>query len=62
MIIIKTSVPGAHIILQINRYLYSVIMHKFFLANKTLKTLFFFFLGEAWGLQYVSALWFLGAS
>ena len=41
MIIIKTSVPGAHIILQINRYLYSVIMHKFFLANKTLKTLFF---------------------
>ena len=41
MIIIKTRVPGAHIILQINRYLYSVIIHKFFLANKTLKTLFF---------------------
>ena len=45
MIIIKTSVLGAHIILQINRYLYSVIVHKFFLANKTLKSLFF--LGEA---------------
>ena len=41
MIIIKTRVPGAHIILQINRYLYSVIVHKFFLANKTLKNLFF---------------------
>ena len=41
MIVIKTRVPGAHIILQINRYLYSVIIHKFFLANKTLKSLFF---------------------
>ena len=42
MIIMNTSVPGAHIILQINRYLYPVIVHKFFLANKTLKNLFFF--------------------
>jgi len=50
MIIIKTSVLGVHIILHIKRYLYSVIVHKLFVANKTLKLKALCLFGEAQGL------------